>query len=263
MKIHQLKIISICILVVCCNVLGFGQKKIKQTYSINAQAIKNPIYKSILEASRDLEAQKSLEKIGIKGDVNEWFAGMNYSDKTINDLKKSGIDIIEALRNFYGRDEKAKAALSDCIVIGYVSSIEYDSGKVPYHTIAHIAVEKYIRNDYHLKEREILVMLESGPVGKGSWGRASHEDSFVKDERVLLFLSASGFLIDNKYNSPEYLTSLLNENVVRFKMLGSSTGKYQIMGDDIICHQIIKGLKETLHEIEEVTKTLNYSRNKN
>ena len=224
-------------------------------------AQQNPVYKSY---EKSFQRQKALAKVGIKADLAEWFATMGYSDKTIRDLRAAGIDVMKAWPDYYGRDEKLKTVLSDCIVIGSVSRIEYDSSLTArFHTIVSLAVEEYLRNDYQLKDKEVQIYIESGPLMGGGFQIGSHDVEFFLREHVLVFLDASATMLSAKYNSPEYFQALIQKETIQFRVAGLRGGKYLISNDDAICLGKSKPVKQVIQDIRSTLRVLQNSKKRN
>lgn len=220
-------------------------------------AQKNQVYKNYLQSTG---RQKALENVGIKGDLGEWFATLGYTDKTIRDLKDADIDVREALPDYFGRNEKVKTVLSDCIVVGSVVRIEYDSSKTArFHTVVYLAVEEYLRNDYSLKDNEVKIFIESGPLGGGKFGIASHDVKFKVGERALVFLDAAAAVIAAKYNSPEYFQAIIQNEAIQFRVSGLGGGKYLISNGDAVCMGKSKPLKEVIKDIRFALQVLRKS----
>jgi hypothetical protein len=194
---------------------------------------KNPICKKVAQMKDLNQRKKSLERVGVT--VAYLFAVMGYSVETIRDLNSAGIDIVESLPNFYGKDEKTKTVLSDCIAIGKVERIEYDSAASSlYHTITYIHVDEFLRNDYMIGNAEIMVCSEAGPLGGGEFQAVSHDVKFVPGERVLLFLTGVAALMRAKDFSPRFYKKIIREDSVRFEVTGSVGGKYLIEGQEAV-----------------------------
>ncbi len=158
------------------------------------------------------------------------------------------------LRDYYGRDEKIKSILSDCIIIGTVTKIDLDSGRVPYHTIAHVSVTEYLRNDYKLEDNEVLVMIQSGPEGRGSIVRVYQEDQLAIGEHVLLFLSASALLLDNCHNNPVYYRKLVEDGQIRFEILGRGNGKYIIKDNIVSGYGRSRNFQSVIREVKDAVR---------
>jgi hypothetical protein len=183
------------------------------------------------QSARELRArsvrQERLERIGVSRDVAKWFARMGYSDKTLQELKNGGVDVLSSIGDFYGKDERTKTVLSDCIVIGTVSKLEYDSLRsARYHTLVHLTVEKYLRNDHNLKKKELLILVESGPIAGGEVEWNSNDVQFSVNERVLLFY-----------------------DVGSKRVVGLPGGKYLIENENATCRGQSLPLKEVLDNI--------------
>jgi hypothetical protein len=175
-----------------------------------------------------MQRLEKLERAGVTRDVAKWFARMGYTDKTLRDLKTSGIDVLASIGDFHGKDERTKTVLSDCIAIGNVSRIEYDSSEsARYHTIVHLRIEKYLRNDHNLRKKELLILVESGPVVGGMVEWNSHDVQFSVGERVLVFY-----------------------DVGSKRVVGLPGGKYLIENGSAICLGQSQPLKKVLDSIK-------------
>ena len=220
---------------------------------------RNAVYDAFLQRTA---RQESLEKAGIARDIAEWFATLGYTDKTIRDLLSSGIDIKKSMGDFYGRDEKIKTVLSDCIIIGTVSSIEHDSSEASrYHTIVHVAVKEYLRNDYRLKNKDLSIFVESGPMVGGIVEIYSHDVAFSIGERVLLFLDATSLMLSSRYNSPDYFQSLISSKSIQFRVAGLEGGKYLLSNGNAVCLGESKSLAEIRQSIESTMRILQKTKN--
>lgn len=219
----------------------------------NVEAQVNPVYK--IMRKRGWVPQPINNKTKLTPDqVNEKFLiSMGYNDTTISKLQKVGVDLLK----LYGRHWEIKnlTAISDCIVIGTVTSKEYPLLKsVFYHTIAHIQVEEFIRNDYNLPKSQVLVMIESGPTGvPGERGIRIGEDTLRIGEHVFLFLSANGLLrMSNDSHMQKLYEKLINDPIIRFKI----TAKYDIENGKIIGRNGVKNLAEVKDDINTVMKAI-------
>ncbi|MBI1804142.1 MAG: hypothetical protein HYR77_06720 [Ignavibacteria bacterium] len=215
---------------------------------------KNPAYKQIQAYTRQPE---KLQKLGMNQYQAEWCTYMGYSDTTVKEFVKGGVDLVKAISRPELRDEKDKAALADCIVIGVVMKIDHDSSEVPYHTIAYIKVDRFLRNDFNVNKKEIPVLIRSGPVKGGLRLEAMHEEKLEKGEHVLLFLSATSLLFDAYYSSHSslaYYKKVIDQSDISFLM----SYKYLIDANRAINGKTgkAKELNEIIDEIEYVTRLL-------
>ncbi len=192
--------------------------------------IRNPVYKTIMAVLQSSPAPKRFEKVGIPRGVVDWVAALGYTDSTILLLKNNGIDLVKNMRHGV-RDDITKTIFSDCIVVGTVSSVDFDSSRNPYHSIAHVEVEKYLRNDYRLADRDVLVGWMSGPLGHDRFSTTHDEDQLSTGEHVVLFLSAAGLLMDAKWNDVNWYENLLMRERPLFKIEGMLGGKYLLKSD--------------------------------
>lgn len=185
--------------------------------------------------------QKKLERYGVSRDVAKWFARLGYTDKTLKDLKSSGVDVLASIGDFYTKDERIKVVLADRIVIGTVSRINFDSSETSqYHTIVHIAVDSYLRDDSRLRKKDLQIFLESGPIIGGMIGIASDDVKFSVGERVLLFL-----------------------DIGSQRVVGMSGGKYLISDGSATCLGETKLLSQILQNIESTLRTIRKTQNRN
>ncbi len=236
---------------------GSAQKRFPHAPPDELKAVTNPVYKSILIVSQDTQRQKRLERVGIPGEAAELIAALGYTDSSIILLKANGVDLVQGMRH-RPRAERIKTVLSDCIIIGLVKSVEEDSSKTLYHSIAHVQVTRYLRNDYNLPAGEVLVGFGSGPVGHGRYVAVSDEDELAPGETALLFLSAAGLLIDTKYSPySSFHRKLLTSQRVLLKIQGTTGGKYPLQGNppNVVGGQ--RSLDEIISDIEYVTRILN------
>lgn len=224
------------------------------SFSFLAQFCYSQNFRSHLNPTDSQKVDK-IAKYGIDRVTGELLLSFGYSDTTIQYLNEHGFDAVKKLYS-RTRDEQAKTFLSDCIVIGTVDSIEYDSARVAWHSIAHVKVEQYLRNDYKLTDPDVLVMWESGPVGGGRFMRRTNEDQLKIGEHVLLFLSAAGFMKTIEYQHPSYHSKLKNDKILRFKITGTEGGKYLLHSGRAKCFDGEHSLKQIKTDIALITKLL-------
>ena len=92
-------------------------------------------------------------------------------------------------------------------------------GKTPYHTIAYVDAEYFLRNDYNVSKYRIPIMIESGP----NYTRVP-DDTLGLGNHVLLFLSSSSLINFAHHFLQDYYNQLINDSTVRFRISGG--GKY-------------------------------------
>ncbi len=188
--------------------------------------------------------------------VNEKFIiSMGYNDTIVANLNKIGVDLLKLNTTRRPWNLKTLTAISDCIVIGTVVSKEYPLEKsVFFHTIAHIQVKEFLRNDYNLSKNQVLVMIESGPTGvSGEIGIKIGEDTLRIGEHVLLFLSANGLIrMANDSHMHKLYEQLITDPIIRFEV----TAKYDIENGKIIGRNGVKNLSEVKDDISTVMKAI-------
>ena len=189
----------------------------------HAASQKNIVFQTI-QRYKSTDAETRLIRMGLDKHLAESLAEMGYDDTAIAGLRSIGVDL---LRLGYSTrwDEKVQAALSDCIVVGSVDSIEHPQGKTPYQTIAYVNAEYFLRNDYHVPKHLIPVMIVSGPTLT-----MVPEDTLGLGDRVLLFLSAGSLMNFTRHFLPEYYQQLIHDSTVRFRISGG--GKYLLKQGD-------------------------------
>ena len=185
----------------------------------------------------------------------EWCTYMGYSDTTAEALALVGVDLVKAISSPELRNNKDKAALADCIVIGNVVRIEHDSSEVPYHTIAYLKVDKFLRNDFNVNEKEIPILIKSGPAKGGLRLEVQGEKKLDKNERVLLFLSATSLIFNSYYKSPAYYKKIIDQRNISFLI----SYKYLIDGVRVTDNGKTFELNKMMSEIEYVTRALTRS----
>ncbi len=246
MKSISSVLFTLCLVVIWLNP-GLAQEKSIVMTPQELQAVRNPIYKSLLSRVQNSRNLDRLKAIGFKESEAEWYAAMGYSDTAIRALKINGLQF-------------HKAVFSDCIVIGTVSYLEYDSSYTPYHTIAYVSVDTFLRNDYNITNRMIPVVMQSGPLGRGISTRLTPEDELGQGDHVLLFLSALGLLVDRQYELPRYsgyYEKMLQDEKIRFVITGSSGGTFWIAGDRVMRFGEQGRLSDLLNGIARVLRILN------
>ncbi|HLP60381.1 MAG TPA: hypothetical protein VK186_16185, partial [Candidatus Deferrimicrobium sp.] len=128
----------------------------------------NPVYQE-LQKNRKGHSKTKFGENQHKAKI-DFMIDMGYDDSTAVRLKKINIDVND-LRTKMQLNEKEKVVFSDCIVIGTVVKIEHPvdtpRAKIEYATIASVKPEEFLRNDYHLGQAEIPVIIISGPIGNG------------------------------------------------------------------------------------------------
>jgi hypothetical protein len=193
----------------------------------------NPVYLQMQKNRKTITKGRREIKPGLT--IVEYYVDMGYDDATLRRLKKIGVDVEGTLQK-RALNDKEKAVRSDCIVIGKVARLEhpYDTtgGRTTpeYNTIAYVEVEEYLRNDYHLTQKTIPIMIQSGP-------RVTRmgEIELHTDEHVLLFLSASSVIANAEYNTPPaYFKIVIQDTTMRFNILGFD-GKYIFYSDKVWC----------------------------
>jgi hypothetical protein len=215
----------------------------------------NPVYKIMRQ--RGWVPQSSNDKIKLTPDqVNEKFLiSMGYNDTIVSHLKKIGVDLLKLNTVRRPWNEKILTAISDCIVIGTVASKEYPLVKsASFHTIAHIQVEEFLRNDYDLPKSQVLVMIESGPTGvPGERDILFGEDTLKIGEHILLFLSANGLIQMANYSHMYKLyDQLINDPIIRFKI----NAKYDMKNEKITGRNGVKNLADVRDDINTVMKII-------
>jgi hypothetical protein len=191
----------------------------------------NPVYLQIQKNRKAISKGRHEIRPGLT--FVEYYVDMGYDDATLARLKKIGVDVEGTL---FKRElnEKEKAVRSDCIVIGTVVRLEHPNDTTggrttpEYNTIAYIDVEEYLRNDYHLTQSTIPVVIQSGPQVE-----RIGEIKLQTDEHVLLFLTATGVIAYAEYNTPPaYFKKVIQDTTVRFEILGFD-GKYVFFSDKV------------------------------
>ena len=177
----------------------------------------NIVFKTI-KRYKSTGSESRLVRMGLDKREAEFLSEIGYDDTTITNLRNIGVDLPG--RRYSTRwDEKVQAALSDCIVVGSVDSIEHPQGKTPYHTIAYVDAEYFLRNDYNVSKYRIPIMIESGP----NYTRVP-DDTLGLGNHVLLFLSSSSLINFAHHFLQDYYNQLINDSTVRFRISGG--GKY-------------------------------------
>lgn len=208
----------------------------------------NPVYLQIQKNRKAISKGRREVKPGII--IAEYYVELGYDDSILARLKKAGVEV-EA--NLFKRDlnEKEKAVRSDCIVIGTVVRFEHpeptqeDSMRPIYGTTAFVKVDEFLRNDYHISNDVIPVLIESNVVGALT---------LKPNERVLLFLSAWSVITNWEYNtSPAYYAKMIRDTTIRFEIVGYD-GKYLISSDNMNC--IADKESRNLIDIKNEIKTI-------
>jgi hypothetical protein len=213
----------------------------------------NPVFR-VMEQNRRNGTKAILgkkDKKDIKAYTAEMLTDMGYTDSSLAMLKAQGVNLLTLNSQERPWDERTKAALSDCIVIGRVGRIEHPplEQKGPFQTTAFVDVEKFLRSDYSIPQRrQIQVMIESGPTRI-----VIPEDTLSLGEHVLLFLSASSLIRYAYHNLPDYYYGqLVNDSTIRFRIIA----KHQIASDKVIMQNRERHLPDVLDDIRAVTKCL-------
>lgn len=214
-----------------------------------ATAQVNPVYQA-MQRNKSTGSEGRLIKDGLDKLTAEGFAQMGYSDTTIANLRNAGVDLSK-LRIKAGRwDEKDRAALSDCIVLGTVKRIEHPKGNPWFQTVAYVDAEEFLRNDYNISRNGIPVMIVSGPTTE-----LVGEDTVEVGEHVLLFLGAAALIRFAQYNLKGYFTELINDSTIRFKVIG----KYRVESGRVLGERMNKSLDEVKGEIRAVMQAVHGS----
>ncbi len=197
----------------------------------------NPVYQRMVKNGWSYPFKNGFKFLTPAEDDSEFAKSMGYDSATIAELKKTGVRVMGRWKNPEPRNTRLWSMLSDCIVIGTVSRVEYPKWARPlYHRAVYIKVDSFLRNDYDLPKGELAVLQESGPAGHGQYEIDLTEDTLRIGEHALFFLSASQLITlaaDN--NMTKLYKQLINSHEVWFRLLA----KY-----DIISGQIIKKGKE-------------------
>ncbi|HLP81185.1 MAG TPA: hypothetical protein VK141_04210 [Nitrosomonas sp.] len=131
------------------------------------EAQTNPVYRDVQNNRKVIT--KGRREIKPNLTIVESFVDLGYDDTTLARLKEAGADI-EKLYAVPKWNNKVRAAISDCIIIGTVIKKEYPwyaSHELPFRTIAHVRVDEFLRNDFHVPASDLQVMINSGPDPRG------------------------------------------------------------------------------------------------
>ena len=218
----------------------------------------NPVYQKMMQNGWRYPFGDGFRKLTASEVDTEFCRSMGYDDTTVANLKKMGVNVMERWKPSVVWDEKAWAALSDCIVIGTVLRIEHPFARnFWYHTVAYVQVEEFLRNDYGLPKGQVAVLEVSGPTGQpGESVEQIGEDTLSIGEHVLLFLSASSLITFAANNNLHDLYNyLINDSTIRFRMLA----KYDIRSGQVFSKRGKRTLSDAENEINKVLKTAHRS----
>lgn len=175
---------------------------------------------------------------------------MGYDSLTIANLKKTGVRVMGRWKTPEPRSSKLWTMLSDCIVIGMVSRVEYPKWAGPlYHRAVYIKVDSFLRNDYDLPKGELVVLQESGPAEHGQYEVDLNEDTLTTGKRALFFLSASQLITlaaDNKMR--KLYSQLINSPEIRFQLIA----RLDIKSHDVLSNGKRRSLNSEEAQIESV-----------
>lgn len=235
-------------------ILLFGFLTLLSLSSVRAQV--NPVYQRMVKNGWRYPSAKGHPRLSPSEITSEYLKSLGYTDSTVADLKRAGVDVGELWKNRIF-NTKVWTALSDCIVIGTVSKITYPPWARPwYHTLVHIQVDTFLKNDYSLPKGDIAVLEVSGPSGPHKMTSEIGEATLNNGEHVLLFLSA-GALIANAANNniTKLYEKLINKSEIYFKIFA----KYDIKSGEILSKTKKEGLKKVTDSVSSVLKVINHS----
>lgn len=214
----------------------------------------NPVYREVEKNRKAIT--KGRREVKPNFTIVEPFVDLGYDDSTLARLKKVGADI-ERLYELNPTDwnSKVRAAISDCIVIATVTEKEsFFNAPVPFsfRTIARLKVEEFLRNDFNVPASDLQVVIHSG-------GHTTEvgEDTLIKGERYLLFLSARGFLNEVEYNdSKKMYQKMITDPTVRFMIICDIDGEYRIRNGSMMNRISTRNLQDTKDEISAVVNAV-------
>jgi hypothetical protein len=210
--------------------------------TIHANRVYQKIHRQALSGAAD-----RIEKMGAGKYAADFLSDLGYTDTTINDLRKNGVDLLRLpTRNLWGVE--IQAALSDCIVIGTVSRITHPEDESWFQTVAYVKVERFLKNNYSLVDKEIPIMIVSGPTRT-----LIGEDTLGQWEHVLLFLSASSLIRSASYNMPDLYNRLVRDSTVRFEIKGKyvvGSGKITTVGGKMSIPEV----EEAVAKIDKIAR---------
>ncbi len=215
----------------------------------------NPVYKKMKQRGWTPLSSNIKTKINPDQLKSEFLISMGYKDTTVSKLQKLGVNLGKLTSLHRPLDEKILTAVSDCIIIGTVTKKEYPLTKRTwYHTIAHVQVEEFLRNDYNLSKDQIPILIESGPTAAGEKDIRVGEDTLEIGEHVLLFLDANGLirLANNNHMSNLY-DELVNDSSIKFRILA----KYDLKSGKASRREEVKNLVDVRDKINIILTALN------
>ncbi len=223
-------------------------------YSFSCHAQINPVYKIMKQRGWYAPVGAFHGKLTFAQLDTELLSSLGYNDTAVTNLKTIGVDLL-GLHGAQKRTDKVYAALSDCIIIGTVTRVEYPfKERSWFHTIAYVQVEEYLRNDYNLPKTQIPVLIESGPTGAGSYVIANGEDTLAIGEHVLLYLSATGLvLLASENHMNELYNYLVNDSKIQFEKIAM----FDLIDDKAFSHSTVRNLTDLRQDIKDVLKAVN------
>lgn len=205
--------------------LGWSQKS--QPIQKNVSSLK---YRSSPEAwleTRPSEEQKiikELQDIGLQnGIILSRLAVQGIGAKQVKVLKEHGLDLLKNPAPKDSIDYRRLFVLSECVAIGVVEDVAYDSDQVHcYHTKVKIRILEYLKHPPALgKKNTIFVLLGSGPSGN-KLVSVSEELHIEKGATYLFILSnihyryylESHLRCSDEYRDNYFVTSSLSPRVL-------------------------------------------------
>ena len=223
-------------------------------FSLACPAQINPVYKIMKQRGWYAPVGAFQGKLTFAQMDTELLSSMGYNDTAVANLKKIGVDLL-GLHGGQKWTDKVFAALSDCIIIGTVTRLEYPFKENSwFHTTAYVQVEEYLKNDYNLPETQIPVLIKSGPTGTGSYIMANGEDTLAIGEHVLLYLSATGLIVfasENHMN--ELYNYLVNDSKIQFEKIDM----FDIIDEKAFSHRTVRNMEDLRQDIKDVLKAVN------
>ncbi len=224
-------------------------------FLMTCQAQINPVYKIMKQRGWYAPVGAFHGKLTIAQMHTELLSSLGYNDTALANLEKIGVNLLGLHTNRKKSKDKTIAALSDCIIIGTVTRVEYPFKENSwFHTIAYVQVEEYLRNDYNLPKTQIPVLIMSGQAGKDLYAIANGEDTLAIGEHVLLYLSAAELIVMASENHmSELYNYLVNDSKIQFEKIAM----FDIIDEKAFSYSTVRNLEDLRQDIKEVLKAVN------
>jgi hypothetical protein len=198
-----------------------------------------------VEKARQTAAEERIKTFGL-------------TEETLAKLKQKGVDVRYSLLARTNLDERVRAALSDCVIIGVVESIiKMPAPKEnPFHSKVRIIVTEVLKGgDKDLKTVEIL--LESGPLSDSDnlSIKVLTDPEFRAGEEVLLFMH---YPEKDSYFTTVYRIYFQNHqpHLQRNVFVVDQSSKFTVTDNRVWYHGIDKSISSVVDGVKEVDSLL-------